>query len=1027
MASGLYESDFEETTIERLKRIGYSYLHATELFSGREGVRDVVLRDRLEGFLRRKYPSLPTEQIPILASLVINPDGVTNQQRNERFHEMLTKGFTFSWEEGVESRFEHVFPIDWKNHSNNDFLVVNQLSIDGRFSRRPDIIVYINGLPLIVFELKSPYNEQASVDDAYIQITNYTNDIPQLFTYNAFSVISDNLETLHGVPGAPIEYFSAWKSIDGRTVDNNVANTMKTLIEGLFPKERLLEYIRYFLVYMKDGEKKYKIGAKYHQFFGVRFAVQETIRATSPEGNRKIGVIWHTQGSGKSISMMFFAGMIINHPDMKNPSVVIQVDRADLDQQLHDTFEDGGNLVGNIHHAESADQLREILKNESGQIVFSTIEKFRLKKEESEGEETKKEIKHPVLSERRNIIVVSDEAHRTQYNEGGFSGHLRTALPNASHIAFTGTPIDFVGRNTVELFGNYIHVYDMQQAVLDKATVPIYYESRLIPLDNTNAQLDEDFEELISQADSGDERSKAQIKWTAIERVVGTQPRLERLAKDILHHFKQAASTQDKAMIVCMSREICVSLYDEMRKLPNCPLVEIIMTGDVKKDPEEWRTVIQPGSEYPHIKTKEEQETIKDNLKDPNHPLKMVIVRDMWLTGTDIPTMKFLYVDKPMKGHNLMQAIARVNRVFPGKEGGVVVDFIGIAQNLKEATKKYTNGGGKGKPTFDIEAAVAVFYEHLGNIREFIPQGTDVNGWKAFDKVEREDYIAGLVSRLLENRQEAFLTTQLKLKKAHQLVRHVEEVRPFSNEITLYQLLATQVRKIVEGSSEKRKKEKDLEKQVTKLVNESIEAEEAIDLFAVAGIERPDISILDEAFMVDLVEKKHVDLRLKLLKQLLDDELKLKLKKSNPKQKSLKEALEKAINEYHDRVISAADVIRMMMEVRKGMENELRFEEDLGLSDEEVAFYHIIENLGNKAFTNDFIANLVHKVLAAMKKEFKVDWTNPHRADVLSKVNLAVKMVLMKEKITGEQLKFLTNAIVEQAKEQYKDWPRNLA
>ncbi|MEH7021216.1 type I restriction endonuclease subunit R [Priestia megaterium] len=1025
MSNGLYESDFEETTIERLKRIGYECLHATELFRGRESVRDVILQDRLYSFLGRKYPSLPTEQIPILASLIVNPDGVTNQQRNERFHEMLTKGFTFSWEEGVERHFEHVFPIDWDSYDNNDFLVVNQLAIEGRFSRRPDIIIYVNGIPLIVFELKSPYNEQATVDDAYIQIKNYTHDISQLFTYNAFSVISDNLETLHGIPGAPIEFFSAWKSIDGRIVENNVANTMKTLIEGLFQKERLLEYIRYFLVYMKDGEKRYKIGAKYHQFFGVRFAVQETIRATHPEGNRKIGVIWHTQGSGKSISMMFFAGMIINHPDMKNPSIVIQVDRADLDQQLHDTFEDGGNLVGSIHHAESADQLREILKNESGQIVFSTIEKFRLKKEESA--ELKKEIKHPVLSERRNIVVVSDEAHRTQYNEGGFAGHLRTALPNASHIAFTGTPIDFIGRNTIELFGSYIHVYDMQQAVLDKATVPIYYESRLIPLDNTNAQLDKDFEELISQANSGDKCSKAQMKWGALERVVGTQPRLERLAKDILNHFEQAASPQDKAMVVCMSREICVALYEEMRKIPNCPLVEIVMTGDVKKDPEEWRTVIQPGSEYPHIKTKEEQETIKKKLKDENNPLKMVIVRDMWLTGTDIPTMKFLYVDKPMKGHNLMQAIARVNRIFPGKEGGVVVDFIGIAQNLKEATKKYTNGGGKGTPTFDIEAAVALFYKLLDVIRQFIPLGTDLNGWKAFDKVDREDYIAMLVGGLLGERQEAFLTTQLKLKKAHQLVRHIDEVRRFSNEITLYQLLATQVRKIVEGNIGNRKKEKELEKQVTKLVNESIEAEEAIDLFAVAGIERPDISILDEAFMADLVEKKHVDLRLKVLKELLNDELKLKLKKSNPKQKSLKESLEKAISEYHDRVVSAADVIRMMMEVRREMESELQFEDALGLTDEEVAFYHIIENLGNNAFSNDFIADLVHKILVAMKKEFKVDWTNPHRSDVLSKVNLAVKMVLMREKITGKQLKFLTNAIVEQAKEQYKDWPRNFA
>lgn len=1017
MTSGLYESDFEETTIERLKRLDYRYLHATELFNGRQSVRDVVLKDQLEGYLGRAYPAISSEQIPVLAAIFTAPDGITNQQRNERLHDMLTKGITYSWEDNGEDIFEHVFPINWDNPEENDFLVVNQLAIEGRFSRRPDIIIYINGLPLVVFELKSPYNESATVDDAYRQITNYTHDIPQLFTYNAFSVISDGSLTLHGIPGADIDYFTAWKSIDGKTVDNNIANSMRTLIEGLFPKKRLLDYIRYFLVYMKDGERKYKIGGKYHQFFGVQLAVAETIRATRPEGDRKIGVIWHTQGSGKSISMLFFAGILKNHPDMDNPTIVIQVDRGDLDDQLHDTFLQGHNLVGNIHHAESAEDLRDLLKNEAGQIVFSTIEKFRLKEHEG-----KKEVEHPELSSRRNIVVISDEAHRTQYNEAGFAGHLRTALPNASHIAFTGTPIDFVGRNTTELFGHYIHVYDMEQAVRDKATVPIYYESRLIPLDIKNANLDEDYEEIIREADSGDEKAKARMKWAALERVVGTQPRLEKLANNILSHFKEAASPQDKAMIVCMSREICVALYNELKRIPNCPAIEIIMTGDVSKDPEDWRKQ-QPGSVYSHIKTKEEQETIKKNLKDPNHPLKMVIVRDMWLTGTDIPTMKFLYVDKPMKGHNLMQAIARVNRVFPGKEGGLVVDFIGIAQSLKEATRKYTSGGGKGKPAFDIEAAISVFKEHLETVRGFMPVETDITNWRGLDKVEREDFLADLVNGLLGERQEAFLEAQLKLKKAHQLVRHLDDVRPFGNEIVLYQILATQVRKIIEGMIGGKKRGKDFDARVTELVNESIEANEAIDLFAVAGIERPDISILDEAFMADLVEKKHVDLRLKLLRQLLEDEIKLKLKRSNPKQKSLKEAIEKAIKEYHDRVITAADVIRMMMEMRKGMEDELKFQEELGLSDEEVAFYHIIENMENGAFSNEFVAQLVHKVVSAMKKEFKVDWTNPHRQDVLAKVNLAVKMVLMREKITGEQLRFLTNAIVDQAKEQYKGWP----
>lgn len=1016
MVKGLYESDFEETTIERLEQIGYEYLHASNLFE-RSNLNEVVLQDRLEGFLRRSYPTIPSYQISVLASRLMNPDGVTLTQRNETFHEMLTKGVEFSYEQGIEKFFHHVYPIDWSNPEANDFLVVNQLAIVGRTPRRPDIIVYVNGLPMVIFELKSPYNENATVDGAYTQVTNYTSEISQLFNFIAFTVISDGVTTLHGMPGAPIDYYAAWKSIDGKTVDNNITNSMKAIIEGMFPKDRILAYIRNFIFFMRDQKGKVtKIGGKYHQFFGVQFAVQEAVRATRPEGDRKIGVIWHATGSGKSFSMLFFANILIRDPNMGNPTIVIQVDRSDLDNQLFDTFVGGQGLVGIVHHAESTDELRELLKNQSGQIIFSTIEKFRLKSDDQI-----KEAVHPVMSERRNVVVISDEAHRTQYAMEGFAGNLRTALPNASHIAFTGTPVDFDDRNTVELFGNLIHVYDMQQAVLDHATVPIYYESRLIPVDLTNTQLDEDFQELIQQADPENEQDRARLKWSALEKLVGTTPRLKRLAQDIVDHFSNVSSSQDKGMIVCMSREICVALYNQLRTIPECPYIEVVMTGEVSKDPVEWREK-QPGSEYSHIKTKEEREAIKAKLRDPKDPLKLIIVRDMFLTGSDFPPMKYLYVDKPIKGHNLIQAIARVNRVFPGKDGGIVVDFIGIAANLKDATKKYTAGGGKGAPTFDIGAAVAIFEEHLETTRSFIPYRTEVIQWRSYGKIQRDDFIAELVNHLLGPNQEGFLTAQLKLENAYKLVKHLKDVIPVANEVVLYDILSVQVRKYIQVTTPGTKR-KDIEKSVNKLVDESIEAREVIDIFAVAGIEKPDISILDEKFMADLTQKKHVDLRLKLLKKLLEDEIKLKLKKTNPKQKSLKEALEKAISEYHDRVLTAADVIRMMMEVRKGVDEELQFQDELGLSEDEMAFYYIIESMQVEAFSHVFMANLVHKVVAAMKKEFKVDWTNPHRADVLAKINLAVKMVLMREKVSREQLRFLTNAIVEHAKEQYKDWP----
>src|SRR5690625_1578608 len=491
MSKRLGESEFEETTIERLERLGYDYLHAQELFQRgeRTNLSEVVLSGRLEAFLRKAYPAIPEEQIPSLAQQFINPDGVKSMQRNEHFHHMLVNGIDYAYEVNNEEVFHHVFPIDWEAPENNDFLVVNQLSIKGRMPRRPDMIIYINGLPLVVFELKNPNDEHATCFDAFTQMKNYTYDISQLFNFNAFCVVSDNVETKHGMPFADYDFFSSWKTVDGRNVDNNIASTMRTLIEGLFPKDRLLTYIRDFIYFSHEGDKVAKIGAKYHQYFGIQFAVEESIRATLPEGDRKIGVIWHTQGSGKSISMLFFSAILTRHKAMNNPTVVIQVDRNDLDQQLHDTFVAGSSLIGHVQHAGSAEQLRELLRGESGQIIFSTIEKFRIREGEA---------RHPVLSERRNVVVIADEAHRTQSGfDGGFAAHLRHSLPNASFIGFTGTPIDLVGKNTEEIFGHIIHTYDMLQAVEDKATLPIYYESRLIPLDFTGIDVDEAYENIV--------------------------------------------------------------------------------------------------------------------------------------------------------------------------------------------------------------------------------------------------------------------------------------------------------------------------------------------------------------------------------------------------------------------------------------------------------------------------------------------------------------------------------------------------
>ncbi|MFC0016082.1 MULTISPECIES: type I restriction endonuclease subunit R [Allobacillus] len=1014
----LAEYDFEETTIERLEQLGYEYRHGQELFQNgeRERNQEVVLLNRLESFLQKSYSMIPHEDISRLASRFVLNEGVGWEERNFYFHQQMTKGIEFEYELNGEDRVQHVYPINWDVPEENDFLVVNQISIEGRMSRRPDVIVYVNGLPLIVFELKNPNNEDTTVYDAYTQIRNYTHDISQLFEYNAFTVISDGIETKHGMPNADYDFFASWKTIDGVNIDNNIANTMRTLIEGLFTPQRLLNYIRNFILFLDKGDRHIKIGAKYHQFFGVNFAVEETVRATSPDGDRKIGVMYHTTGSGKSISMLFYSAILSRHPELNNPTIVVQVDRNDLDEQLHDTFSEGYSLIGHIHHAQKSDELREILKGEGGQIIFSTIEKFRLKEGEA---------KHPILSERSNIVVISDEAHRTQSGfDGGYAAQLRYALPNASFVGFTGTPVKLLGNNTEEIFGHVIHRYDMAQAVQDKAVLPLFYESRMIPLDYDGADIDQEFSNLVTEVGLEDEESdQYKLKWAALEKVIGTRKRLSKLSDSILDHFNKAADPYQKGMIVCMSRKIAVRLYNEMKKREDCPEVEVIMTGNISKDPEEWRE-INPGSKYAHIKTKEEQEEVKARLKDTEDPLKLVIVVSMWLTGFDAPNLSFLYIDKPMKGHNLIQAIARVNRVFPGKEGGLIVDFIGIATSLKEATNQYTGDSAENDMDIDLSKAVGVFHEKLEDVRRLAGKLKHRDDWRMLSKVDRDDYIADLVNQQVNNEPEDFVEACVKLEKAHKLVRHLDEVLPYADEVTLYQMVRIQVQKLLTSSGTKHKTDKTVEERLNEMIDSHLESKEPVDIYQVAGIEKPDISILDDAFLKDLEEKQeHEDLRLKLLKKLLEDHIKVNFKPNSPKEKQMRELLEKTLHDYHNRIIQAADVVRMMVDMKKDVDEEVDFRKELGLSDEEAEFYKAITTKEMAAFDHEFLADLVHKVVKELKKNLSHDWMSDHRKNIYAKVSMSVKRVLMKEGIKGEQMKFLSNAIMEQAEEQYKNWP----
>ena len=1021
------ESRFEATTVERLEQLGYEHDDGKVLRENPDfPLAAVVQTDALSRHLRASYPQLPGDAIETAIRIAANPEGVSLLQRNMKFHELLTRGFDVRYKTPKgEERFEHIYLVNWDEPDKNDFRVVSQLPIHGNNDRRPDLIIYINGLPLVLFELKNPYDENPTVEGAYNQIQHYNLDIPQLFDFNAFCVIADGVTTLHGMHSATLEWFAPWKSIDGCTTEPTTTGSIKTLVEGLFPKDRLLDYVRHFVVFEIVNEVITKKGAKYHQFFGVGFAVEQAMRATQPNGNRKIGVVWHTQGSGKSLSMIFFVGILRRM--LHNPTFIIEVDRTDLDDQLHDFFVAARSLVGEVRHAESVEGLRELLQTEGGEVVFTTIEKFRLREGESE---------HPVLSNRRNIIVIADEAHRTQYgfeahlvknkktgkfqSGYGFAKFLRDALPNASFIGFTGTPIDLADRDTQEVFGNIIHTYDIPQAQADKAIVPIYYEPRLVPLHLINAEIDRDLEEIT---ESEEEAEQLKPKWAQIEAAAGAKDRVEQIARDILTHFDERSQTLvGKALIVCMSRRICVSLYDEIVKLrPEWHdrdiakvQVKIVMTGNLAQDPTEWNLA-------GHITTKEKRDQIKARFQDPDDPLRIVIVRDMWLTGTDIPCLHTLYVDKPMKGHNLMQAIARVNRVFRDKPGGLVVDYIGIGYSLKEAAHKYT-ASGFGEPSQELEvAAKAEFLANLDATRKLLPEDISAANWRALCPIEMEDLCAHLYGYFVETdeKRDGFLAAEARLSAAYSLVKHLPDCGVNADEVAFYQFIRAELKKTIPGARPTAQRDQ----AVRDLIDRSIASGQVVDIFRSAGLDRPDISVLDEKFLEEFKSKELENLRLKLLEKLLQDEIQLRMRKNLKKYRSFREMLEDMLQRYHNNAITAAEVVKAMIKIRQEMRMQDRRKAETGLSDEELAFYDAVEGLGEDVYDRKFICDLVRDVVQAVKRNLKVDWTKPHRENVKAAVRAEVRMVLRRKGIKAEQFQFILSSIMKQAEALYEDWP----
>jgi len=872
-----FESVVEQAAIKWFKDIDYEYLHGSEIpIEDREDYREVILKDRLYNALVKLNPCLPSNCIEDAMHQLKTIQYPRIELNNKEIHKIYRNGavVTRRNKEGEEVG-EIVKIFDFENPENNDFLVCNQVKIKGVGVRIPDIVVYINGLPIGLFELKNPLDEAATIEGAYRQLELYKRDIPDLFAYNEICVVSDGTEAKAGTITASWERFSAWKTIDGINSVKEMP-ALEVLIKGMFDKKRVLDIIRNFITFTTVNDEATKIMAMYHQYYGVNKAVEETIRATSPGGDKRIGTFWHTQGSGKSLSMVFYTGKIIQQKELQNPTIVVITDRNDLDDQLYGTFCNASDLIPYPKQAESVEDLKEKLSQvAAGGIFFTTIQKFQGEADESPeiyDLKLKRALKrgknYPLLSDRRNIIVVVDEAHRSHYEFiDGFAKYIRQAFPNASFIGFTGTPIDLEDRSTLQVFGDYISIYDMKQAVEDKAIVPIYYEGRLVKLHLINEDIDKDFEE-VTEGEEEEIKNKLKTKWAALEAMVGTNNRLATIAKDIVGHFEERCKVlEGKSMIVCMSRRICVDLYNEIIKLkPNWHsndldkgVIKIVMSGNASKDPKEY---------LPHLYSKLQIKEIEKRMKDPNDPLKLVIVRDMWLTGFDVPCLHTMYIDKPMKGHNLMQAIARVNRVFKDKPAGLVVDYIGIADDLKRALGNYTRSTGKEATTLPIDEAIKIMQEKYDIVCSYF-HGIDFAGWEKKD-AEDKLYILKQAMELInkdESIKKDFLDQCNALSKAFALVVPREEAMCIRSDVAFFQAVRSNV---VKYTPPKGLSIEELDSAVKQIISRGVAVnDKPIDIFEAAGLKKPDLSILSDEFLDKIMGQENKDLQIEVLRKLL--------------------------------------------------------------------------------------------------------------------------------------------------------------
>ena len=1058
----IFESDLEKLTVELLVKQGFLYLSPEEQELERPNLSEVLLQNRLSSVVKRLNPNVSDEAINQALKQLANLPTQNLLENNEIFHRMLTEGIEVEYMSESGVRGDKVRLLDFQNVANNEFLVCNQFTVtEKNINKRPDVILFVNGLPLVVIELKNPADENATVQKAFTQLQNYKTAIPTLFYYNSILIASDGLDAKVGTISSDFSRFLAWKSKDGYRDDKNTTPQIETVTHGMLSPAILLDLIKQFVVFERSSKIDTQTGltsvsiikkiAAYHQYYAVNKAVESTLRASAqvlpasaivlrekpehyglysteeqPKGDHKAGVVWHTQGSGKSLSMVFYVGKVVL--SLNNPTIVVLTDRNDLDEQLFDTFANCKQLLRQDPvKALDRDHLKTLLRVAGGGIVFTTIQKFFPEDGSSVYDE---------LSDRSNIVVVADEAHRSQYgfgakttysNDGaqtryGFAKYLRDALPNASFIGFTGTPVEKEDANTPAVFGNYIDIYDIAKAVEDGSTVRIYYESRLAKIHlkpEEKAQLDEEVES-ITEGEESTAKEKAKAKWAQLEAIVGHRDRLKVIAADIIEHFdKRQEAFEGKAMIVCMSRRIAAELYEEIIKVrPDWHdqnlqkgVVKVVMTSS-SSDPESWQQ---------HHTSKHDRKAIGERFKDPSNPLKLVIVRDMWLTGFDVPCLHTMYIDKPMRGHNLMQAIARVNRVFKDKPGGLIVDYIGIASDLKNALATYTASGGEGTPALDQEEAVATLLEKFEIVEQMF-DGFDYHSYFNSDThkkltliLEAQEYVLGL-----DDGKNRFTKQVDLLSKAFALSVPHPKAMAIKDEVGFFQAVKARLVKFEPAGSGK--SDYEIETAIRQIVDKAVVSEGIVDVFDAAGIKRPDISILSDEFLAEIQGMERKNLAVELLKKILNDEIRSRVRKNLIQSKKMSEMLENAIRKYQNNLLTTAQVIEELMKLAKDIREDDKRGELFGLNDDELAFYDALaNNMSAKDVLGDAqLRDLSRVLVQRVKANTSIDWTI--KENVQAKLRVIVRRTLRQYGYPPDAQLLATENVLKQAALLADDW-----